>query len=122
MEEHEDDVYVQRINDYLAETGVNSGPDSKPMAWNLESAYPNPFNPSTSIAFTVPVAADVSLTVFDILGREVTRLVNGKMQAGAHVVQWNTQNHHGGTVASGIYFYRLEAQDYEMTRKMILMK
>jgi hypothetical protein len=79
--------------------------------------YPNPFNPVTTITFNIPYACNVSLKLYDAVGREVAELVNGKKNIGAHSVQFNAPS-----LASGIYFYRIIAGDYLKTMKLILMK
>ncbi|NQT27249.1 T9SS type A sorting domain-containing protein [candidate division KSB1 bacterium] len=81
------------------------------------SNYPNPFNPTTTISYTLPVASDVQLTVYDILGNEVMSLVNENKNAGVHHVTFD-----GMKVSSGIYFYRLEAGHNVQTHKMMLLK
>jgi len=94
---------------------------SIPAEFVLEQNYPNPFNPSTEIAFSLPSRADVTLTVFDISGREVAILANGQHNSGDHRVNFDASD-----LASGIYFYTLTAnidgQHQSQTRKMILMK
>ena len=103
--------------------GVKDVPDV-PHSYMLSQNYPNPFNPVTVIRFELPVASRVSLTVTDLLGREVATLVRGELAAGYHQTEWNAQ-----AVASGLYFYRLEVtaiQNPEMvfveTRKMLLLR
>jgi flagellar hook assembly protein FlgD/DNA/RNA endonuclease YhcR with UshA esterase domain len=99
-----------------------------PTQFSLDQNYPNPFNPSTTIRFGLPVAASVRLTVYDALGREVATLVNGEMAAGFQTMTWNATNHDGARVASGVYFYRLQAQQangntpFVELRKMLLVK
>jgi hypothetical protein len=88
-----------------------------PAALALEQNYPNPFNPTTEIAFDLPLTADVTLAVFDVLGREVTRILSGKMSAGHHRVSFD-----GSGCASGVYFYKLTSGGVTQTRKMLLMK
>jgi len=83
----------------------------------LHANYPNPFNPTTSIIFDLPVASSVSLTVSDILGREVATLVNGNRSAGRHLVTFDASE-----LASGIYFYRIDAEDFYAVKKMVLVK
>lgn len=83
----------------------------------LQQNYPNPFNPTTTIAFSIPDAAHVSLIVYDIMGREVTTLVNKPMERGAHAVSFEANR-----LASGIYFYRLQTGSKFVTRKMVLLK
>jgi hypothetical protein len=77
-----------------------------PIAFAIRSAYPNPFNPSTEIKFDLPENTNVSLVVYDVLGRKVSELVNGTREAGYHSATWNASN-----VASGVYFARFTAAD-----------
>ena len=88
-----------------------------PLRFNLEQNFPNPFNPSTTIKFELPRASQVNLSVYDILGREVSLLVNGKREAGVHEVKFD-----GSNLASGVYFYRLQAGDFVQTRPVLLLK
>ena len=88
-----------------------------PEKFDLKPNYPNPFNPSTQIAFDLPESADVRLTVFDVLGRQVATLINQPMKAGTHTVSFDAQR-----LASGVYIYRLEAGSFSMTRNMMLIK
>ena len=79
--------------------------------------YPNPFNPTTTIEYRLPSAGQVILTVYNLRGEEVIRLVDKEMPAGLHTSVWDAT-----TVSSGIYFYRLQAGDFVLTRKMVLLK
>ncbi len=88
-----------------------------PEKFDLKPNYPNPFNPSTRISFDLPESAEVRLTVFDVLGRQVATLVNQPMKAGSHTVNFDAQR-----LASGVYIYRLEAGSFSMTRNMMLIK
>jgi hypothetical protein len=83
----------------------------------LEQNYPNPFNPSTTIGYELPVESNVLIKVFDVLGNEVTTLVNGRQPAGVHEVRFD-----GEKQVSGIYIYRMTINNYTATKKMILMK
>lgn len=97
-------------------TGNNSAltiPDS----YQLSQNYPNPFNPSTKINFTIPVNGQVSLKVYNILGKEVMSLVNDIMPAGKHEITFN-----GSNLNSGTYFYRLQSGNFVETKKMLLVK
>ncbi len=89
----------------------------KPNKHFLNQNYPNPFNPNTTISFSLPKNEFVSLKIFDILGREVTILINEELSSGIHSKQWNANN-----LSSGIYFYTLKAGNYSATKKMILIK
>ncbi|ARA94864.1 hypothetical protein AWN76_018030 [Rhodothermaceae bacterium RA] len=88
-----------------------------PEAFALHAAYPNPFNPTTEIRFDLPEATQVRLTVYDALGREVERLLDGPMQAATHTVTFDA-----AALPSGVYLYRLEAGAFVQTRRMVLMK
>ena len=86
-------------------------------SFELSQNYPNPFNPATRIRYTIPQTANVEIKIFDVLGREVETLVSELKSPGQYEVNFN-----GGNLASGIYFYRIEAGDFIATKKMILMK
>jgi photosystem II stability/assembly factor-like uncharacterized protein len=85
--------------------------------YRLEQNYPNPFNPTTNISFSLPKESHVSLKVYDPLGREVAELVYSEKQAGSHIAEFDASNY-----ASGVYYYRLEVDDYTQTKKMILLR
>ncbi|MDW8466925.1 MAG: alpha-amylase family glycosyl hydrolase [Chloroherpetonaceae bacterium] len=89
-----------------------------PKTFALEQNYPNPFNPTTTIRYQLPVASDVSLKVYDVLGREIATLVRARQAAGAYQVQWSAD----AGLSSGVYFYRLQAGNFVQTRKMMLIK
>ena len=93
-----------------------------PDRFALDQNYPNPFNPSTTIAYRLNEAADIKLTVYNMLGQNIRTLVNKKSQAGEYSVQWDGRNDAGNLVASGIYFYQLVAGDQIQVRKMLLMR
>ncbi len=90
---------------------------STPKEYQLNQNYPNPFNPSTVIEFAIPTADNVSLKIYDVLGREVATLLNERRNAGAHRVSFNAT-----TLSSGTYFYRLQSGGFTQTKKMILVK
>ncbi|MBI90065.1 MAG: hypothetical protein CMG60_08260 [Candidatus Marinimicrobia bacterium] len=93
-----------------------------PMEYVLEQNYPNPFNPTTQIDYGVPEASKVSVIIYDVMGREVNRLVNASKEAGYHSIHWNATNALGDPVSAGMYFYSIQAGDFVQTRKMILLK
>lgn len=93
-----------------------------PDRFTLAQNYPNPFNSSTIIEFDLPQAADLSVEVFNILGQRVRVLLHGEQLAGHHRVLWDGKNGSGKPVASGIYFYRIQADGLEQSRKMLLLK
>jgi hypothetical protein len=83
----------------------------------LYQNFPNPFNPNTTIKYELPKAARVNLSVFDILGCKVSMLVNERKDAGVYEVKFN-----GSNLASGVYFYRLQAGDFVATKRLLLLK
>jgi uncharacterized protein YbjT (DUF2867 family) len=91
--------------------------DGEPQAFGLAQNYPNPFNPSTNIRFAVAVAGDVHLRVYNALGEEIARLVDGPMPAGTFEVTWTMTG-----MQSGVYLYRLQAGEYVESKKLILLK
>ncbi|MFQ6617457.1 MAG: alpha-amylase family glycosyl hydrolase, partial [Fidelibacterota bacterium] len=112
----------------LADTAITSLKEDKdfllsiPREYNLLQNFPNPFNSSTIIKYQIPEAIPVILKVYDILGRQVRILIDGKRSAGEHLVSWDGKNMEGKEVPSGIYFYRLMAGDFIETRKMVILK
>ena len=98
-------------------------PTHLPTGFVLSQNYPNPFNPTTLISYVIPQTVDVNLTVFDITGREVVRLVDNRSNnSGRYNVMWNGLNASGEKVASGLYFYKIVAGDFQQTNKMMLLK
>jgi len=100
-------------------TAVKDG--STPQEFTLSQSYPNPFNPSTKIEYSLAKAAQVSLRVYNVLGIEVATLVNDRQEAGSYTVSFGT-NKGTHSLSSGVYFYRLEAGSFVSTKKLILMK
>jgi hypothetical protein len=88
-----------------------------PGGYVLSQNYPNPFNPSTTIKFELPKTTVVRLSVYDLLGREVSVLVNDKRDAGVHEVKFD-----GANLASGAYFYRMQAGDFTLTKRLLLLR
>ncbi len=95
---------------------VTENPDV-PKVYGLSQNFPNPFNPSTVVRYQLPAAGNVKLVVYDLLGREVAVLVNEKMAPGNHEVKFD-----GSGLASGVYFYRMQAGDFVQTRRLLLLK
>jgi hypothetical protein len=94
-----------------------------PNQFALLQNYPNPFNPETYINFALPVASSVSLKIYNVAGQMVKTLVEGEqMVAGMHAVRWDGTNQTGEQVASGIYFYKMNAGDFQATKKMVVTK
>ena len=97
-------------------TGI-SGNNSIPDEYRLEQNYPNPFNPSTNISFSIPKATNVKLVIYDVLGKEITTLVNEFTQAGNHTVKFDAS-----LLSSGVYFYKISAGDFYNVKRMVLVK
>jgi len=96
----------------------NNNPSAVPKEFNLYQNYPNPFNPTTTIKYDLPKDVNVTIKIYDIIGRVVTTLVNNEMKkAGSYNIQWN-----GANYASGVYFYRIEAGDFVSSKKLVLIK
>ncbi|MBI5473842.1 MAG: T9SS type A sorting domain-containing protein [Ignavibacteriae bacterium] len=96
--------------------GVDDG-YAAPVAWRLSQNYPNPFNPSTEIRYQTSEVGNVTLKVFDVLGREVATLVNTEQEAGSHAATFDASG-----LSSGMYFYKLQAGAFSETRKMMVAK
>jgi hypothetical protein len=111
------DIIVPAILNVRPTTGIEETSPAIPTQFSLEQNYPNPFNPVTNFQFTVPHSSFTILMVYDLLGREIATLVNEVKQPGTYTVQFD-----GSGLASGIYFYRLDAGRFNKIQKMILMK
>ena len=98
-------------------TFIEPNTNSVPNEFSLSQNYPNPFNPATTIEFVLPLSGNVTLRVFDVTGRLVSQVVNGKLEAGTHEYLFNTSD-----LASGVYFYKLISADYSETKRMVLIK
>ncbi len=91
--------------------------DGLAVGYKLDQNCPNPFNPITTIQYELPQRSDVQVTIYDLLGRDVTTLVSETQDAGYKSIQWDATN-----VSSGMYFYQIKAGEYIVTRKMLLLK
>ena len=98
-------------------TSVESMLNNFPANFTLQQNYPNPFNPSTQITYSIPKLSNVSIKVYDILGQEIATIVNDKKLKDLYTLRWDAQN-----VPTGLYFYRLVTDEYELTKKMIITK
>ncbi len=112
---------IRRLGDSAAEL------QAMPDAFALTQNYPNPFNPETVIPFALPEAADVRLTIYNVLGQQVSHLVDDRLTAGCHRVAWDGRDEYGRQVASGLYFVRMQAvgtqtSAFTTVRKMMLLK
>ncbi len=97
--------------------GVEKRNDEMPAIFFLQQNYPNPFNPATTISFSLPITCEVTLKIFDCSGKEIAVLVSDRLPAGTHSRPWNPAN-----LASGVYFYQLQAGDHVQTKKLILLR
>ncbi|MCP4683872.1 MAG: T9SS type A sorting domain-containing protein [bacterium] len=117
-------LFTSGLVEIKTSTGIEDiTPDGLlPEEYALSQNYPNPFNPSTQIELSLPTAGLVELEVFNVLGRKVRRLINEKLPAGVHRIEFDGRSDSGKRVASGVYFYRIQTEDFVQSRKMILLK
>ena len=116
------------------ESGVNMGAfgvgcealstdkDVIPLKYLLHQNYPNPFNPVTTLRYDLPENALVNITIYDMMGRQISTLVSSLQSAGYKSIQWNGTNDAGQPVSAGVYLYKIQAGDYSQTKKMVLLK
>ena len=110
-------AYLDDITLYYVPVGITHISSEVPSKYNLSQNYPNPFNPTTNIKFDIPKNEFATMKVYDMLGKEITTLVNEKLNAGTYSVDWNASEY-----PSGVYFYRLQTDSYTEVKKMILTK
>ncbi len=110
-------THIQSNLDREGPLGIKDIGGSVPSEFNLDQNYPNPFNPSTVIRYEILTRSHVTLAVFNTLGQKVAELVNGEMDAGYHKIQFNATN-----LASGVYFYRIQAGSYVETKSLCILK
>jgi hypothetical protein len=109
-----DGISIARVNTTIVNVAEHKEISGE---FSLHQNFPNPFNPATTITYSLPKAAHVRLKIYNLLGREVTTLVDQQMPAGAHQATWNALG-----VTSGVYFYKISAGNYSKTHKMILLQ
>ena len=117
-------LYLYRLlsnSDYSANLHVANFAPSRSMI-NLHKNYPNPFNPKTTISYSLIKDTFIKLTIYDLIGNQVKTLVNGKERSGNRYIQWDATNQQGHPVPAGTYFYKIEADNFSPTKKMILLK
>ena len=120
---HPDRVFLKVLSGDGLSTSISNDRIILPTDFELHSNYPNPFNPSTSFSFTLPLDKRVSVRIYDITGRLVRTLIDGEFYAqGRHTVEWNGLSDRGLAVASGQYIYTLEWGQFRQTRHMVLVK
>jgi hypothetical protein len=108
-------IWMRQMSDMI--TSVTTSSATLPVVFSVEQNYPNPFNPTTNIEFSIVNRQFTSMKVYDVLGREVTTLVNEAKEPGTYTVQFD-----GSNLTSGVYFYRLQAGDFVATKRLILLK
>jgi len=114
------DAEWQTINNWLnngSATGIREIKGTHPAEYVLKQNFPNPFNPTTIIEYTIPVSGHVSLKVFNAIGQEVATLFNGNQKAGKYQAAFDARE-----LSSGVYFYRLEAGNFVSSKKLVLVK
>jgi hypothetical protein len=119
--------FVANNIDLTSQITITNNTALVPHTYALQQNYPNPFNPTTQIEYQLPVAGSVKLTIYNTRGQEVRALVNDNQSAGYYNVTWDSKNNNGETVASGVYYYRIEAvgaqhQLFTLVKKMLLLK
>jgi hypothetical protein len=119
-----DDAFVFYVDNFSVHTDLTSNEDEfAPVAvTQLAGNYPNPFNPETTISYSMKEAGSVSIDIYNIKGQLVKHLVKGDMAAGNHTVVWNGTDNNNRAVSSGVYFYKMNSGNYSSTKKMIMMK
>lgn len=109
--------------DNIEITTVTSVPEnSLPESFRLHQNFPNPFNPETEIRFQLPEASPVVLTIFNIVGHKIHKLVDEQYEAGNHSVRWDGKDGRGNVVSSGVYFYKIQTRTFSQIKKMILLQ
>ena len=120
--------YPSCIEDYVGEQDLSNCENISivdevtPLTYKLYNAYPNPFNPSTTLHYDLPNDEFVNITIYDMLGNVINNLVNANQSSGYKSIQWDAINNQGQQVSAGVYLYSIEAGDFRQTKKMILLK
>jgi phosphatidylserine/phosphatidylglycerophosphate/cardiolipin synthase-like enzyme len=114
--------FAKRLTDAGGSLDVKQSGTEVPAKYSLEQNYPNPFNPTTTIKFQISKPELVTIKVYDVLGREIATLVNGKLNAGKYEVPFSANELSNNGLASGVYFYKMQAGDFSDIRKMVLVK
>ncbi|MBD3168092.1 MAG: hypothetical protein GF307_01325 [candidate division Zixibacteria bacterium] len=119
-----EDFVLTPIRDFfgLTPTSVPENNTPLPDGYRLYQSHPNPFNASTNIRFRLPRAGEVEMGIYNLMGQEIRTLFSGKLPLGDHMLLWDGTDNSGNEVASGIYFYRLSGEKFELIRRMTLLK
>jgi hypothetical protein len=113
---------VDDLLEYQTPVEETPGDVTLPNAYVLGQNFPNPFNPTTVIRFSLPERTHVTLSIYNILGQRVATIVDEEMLAGTHDIKWDGSTEQGRKASTGIYLYRLKAGDYIEAKKMLLLK
>jgi phosphodiesterase/alkaline phosphatase D-like protein len=114
-------LFNPALNGFIA-TNLGDRFSLIPTEYALDHNFPNPFNPETTLRYAIPNAGFVTLSIYNVLGQEVVRLVDSEQMPGFYAMSWNGKDASGQTVASGVYLYRIQAGDFHQTHKMMLLK
>ncbi len=94
----------------------------EPGQYSIKNIYPNPFNPSTTISFSLPIRSQVELTIYNILGEKIVTLESKIFETGSHQTIWNGNNNNGSNVGSGIYFFKMKSENFQQVKKLTILK
>ena len=115
-------VFTTNLDDLPTAIDDQKQANNMPVDYKLDNAYPNPFNPTTTIQYSIPVSNNVKIEVYNIMGQKVRTLVNQYKTAGTYRVTWDAKDERGVKVSTGMYFYRMQASHFQTVKKVILMK
>ena len=115
-------IYFDNISFYSNSVGIDNRSETFPQGFVLEQNFPNPFNPSTTLRYELPEDGLVNVTIYDMMGRQVSTLVSSQQAAGYKSIQWNATNDFGKPVSAGVYLYQIQAGEFVQTKKMVLLK
>jgi flagellar hook assembly protein FlgD len=100
----------------------NDGIDLSSLETTLRGPYPNPFDREATIEYVLSSSQEVTIEIYDVLGRRIRTLVDGQKEAGRHTIQWNGESRYGTEVGSGMYFCRMRAADETVTKKIVRVR
>ena len=115
-------IYFDNISFYSNSVGIDNRSETFPQGFVLEQNFPNPFNPSTTLRYELPEDGLVNVTIYDMMGRQVSTLLSSHQTAGYKSIQWNATNDFGKPVSAGVYLYQIQAGEFVQTKKMVLLK
>jgi hypothetical protein len=117
-----DSWFAEQVHTHLSVVAVNQTPDDLPQVTRLSGNFPNPFNPSTRIQFSLAESGFVLLDVYNARGQKVSSLIQNYLEAGLHLITWNGKNDAGNQLASGVYYLKLKTGNYNKTHKILMIK